>query len=67
MKNNELKKKEQAAVEEVVPYGLLVGSTLGVIIELITSELMWIAIGPTVGLLMGIAIGNILSNKRKKE
>lgn len=65
MKSEEAKKKEQSLVEEIAPYGLLIGSTIGVIVELVTNELMWIAIGPTVGLLMGIAIGNILSNKRK--
>ena len=68
MKKDETSKQENAEQNEektngAVILGLLLGTTAGCAIDILTSQLMWIALGPAVGLMIGVIVSSIINNK----
>lgn len=50
-----------------VAYGLIAGGGVGTMLFALTTEVMWIWIGPGVGLLVGLLIASVLAQRDREQ
>lgn len=46
-----------------VAYGLIAGAALGSLLMALTGDVMWVSIGPGLGLLLGLAVAGLWSGR----
>lgn len=47
-----------------VAWGLIAGAAVGSILMALTGDVMWVSIGPGIGLAVGLAVVGLLSRRR---
>lgn len=56
--------QERTRVDLGVAYGLVGGAGGGALLMALTGDVMWVSIGPALGLLIGLTIASLLASRR---
>lgn len=59
----EKKKHEGMRVDLGVAYGLIAGAGVGSLLMALTGDVMWVSIGPSLGLLIGLAVASLYATR----
>lgn len=57
-------KRSYTPVETGMLTGLVVGMLVGVLGHAVTGQALWISFAPPIGLLVGVAVGQLRSHRR---
>lgn len=56
--------QEHTRIDLGVAYGLVGGAGGGAVLMAITGDVMWVSIGPALGLLIGLAIASFVASRK---
>lgn len=57
--------KDGTRVDLGVAYGLVGGAGGGAVLMALTGDVMWVSIGPALGLLVGLAIASFMAGRQR--